>query len=294
MILNLNGAGGGGKTGATLAITSSGAGTLTVSNSAINKSYSQTVTAGSTVEFKGLASGTWTVTLSDGSNEVTQTVKITADYSASIAFFSATINVTYPAGSTCSCSDGITTLTAPDTSGSVSFSVPSTGAWTVSCTDGTSTNSKTVGITAEGQSENVTLAYELVLFDSSVTSGWELKQGVSGYGSGSISNGKITVQGVSGTTSDVLFYKTEPVPTSGYTTAKIIVDSATVGTQISRPTFVLQSTPNATLTGQASNVAAVDLTGAGTFSLPLPSGTYYVGINAIGNSTVTVSKVWFE
>lgn len=76
------------------------------------------------------------------------------------------IVVTYPAGSTCTASDGTTTLTAPDTSGSWVCKVPNAGTWTVSCTDGTDTASANVSITTEGQSESVALAYNLAFIQS--------------------------------------------------------------------------------------------------------------------------------
>ena len=89
----------------------------------------------------------------------------------------AIIAVTYPAGSTCTCSDGTTTLTARDTSGKALFNVPSAGTWTVSCTDGSSTVSKSVTITATGQVESVELSYRLYLYKNGdefndVTGGW--------------------------------------------------------------------------------------------------------------------------
>ena len=75
------------------------------------------------------------------------------------ATFAATINVTYPAGSTCSATDGTTTLTAPDTGGSWACVVPNTGTWTVTCTDGTSTATMSVSITEDGQSKTTSLTY---------------------------------------------------------------------------------------------------------------------------------------
>ena len=78
-------------------------------------------------------------------------------------FFAATINVTYPAGSTCTCTNGSTVLNSTseeNTSGSCTFIVSNTGTWTVSCTDGTDTASKTVTISAEGQAETVELSYK--------------------------------------------------------------------------------------------------------------------------------------
>lgn len=61
----------GGGSGASLTVTSTGAGTVTVSNATLGKSYSKPVTAGGTVTFKGLKSGTWTVKLSDGTQTTT-------------------------------------------------------------------------------------------------------------------------------------------------------------------------------------------------------------------------------
>lgn len=75
--------------------------------------------------------------------------------------FAATIAVTYPSGSTLTCTDGTTTLKATTTTGSYTFTVPNTGTWTVSCTDGTDTATDTVEITADGQSESVELSYSL-------------------------------------------------------------------------------------------------------------------------------------
>lgn len=77
----------------------------------------------------------------------------------------AIIAVTYPEGSVCTCSNGTKTLKASDTSGKALFSV-STGTWTVNCTDGSKTTSKTVSITENGQVVSITLVYTLYLFKS--------------------------------------------------------------------------------------------------------------------------------
>ena len=70
------------------------------------------------------------------------------------------ISVTYPAGSVCTCTKGTKTYKAKNTSGRALFAVPDTGDWTVSCTDGTDTASKTVTISTEGQAETVELSYK--------------------------------------------------------------------------------------------------------------------------------------
>jgi len=76
----------------------------------------------------------------------------------------AAIGVTYPAGSTCTCSNGTITLTAGNTDGRWVFAVPAVGTWTLSCTDGTDSDSKSVSITAEGWFESVELSYNLTIF----------------------------------------------------------------------------------------------------------------------------------
>lgn len=188
--------GGGGGSGGTLVVTSSGAGTVTVSNSTLGKSYSKTVTAGRSVTFKGLKTGTWTVTLSNGTQTATKTVTISADYSTSIAYFAATISITYPAESTCVVTDssGETVASNSNTGSSAktwTATVSATGTYTVTATligDSSKTKSQTVSITADGQSKSVTLTYELVLFDkdaginrTDLTGGFELYDGYAGF-----------------------------------------------------------------------------------------------------------------
>lgn len=80
----------------------------------------------------------------------------------------AVIGVTYPTGSTCTCTDGAKTLTAKDTTGRALFVIPSAGTWTVKAVKGSQSASKAVSITAEGQVETVTLMFETILFDNGV------------------------------------------------------------------------------------------------------------------------------
>ena len=152
----------GGGTGGTLTVTAPANVTVTVSKDGKTKTKNSGTSG--VVVFKGLASGTWTVTITDGSQTSSKPVVVTADYSTVIAFFAATINITYPAGSTCTCSDGTTTLSAPDTSGTWACIVPNAGTWTVTSTSGTETDSKAVTITTDGQSTSVELSYALFLF----------------------------------------------------------------------------------------------------------------------------------
>lgn len=146
--------------GGTLTINAPAGCTATITKGTDTKSA--TVGSSGEVTFTGLESGEWEVTIDSGNNTASRTVTITTDYSVTMEFFSATISVTYPEGSTCTCSDGSTTLTAPDTSGSCTFTVPNAGTWTVNCVDGTESDSQTVTITAQGQSVNITLGYNRI------------------------------------------------------------------------------------------------------------------------------------
>lgn len=167
------GAGGGGS-GGTLTVTAPANVTVTVSKDGKTKTKNSGTSG--VVVFKGLASGTWTLKITDGSQTSSKPVAITADYSTVIAFFAATINITYPSGSTCTATDGTTALTAPDTSGTWACVVPNVGTWTVAATDGNDSTNKSVSITADGQTENVVLSYTLVLYEKNgETVDWSYK-----------------------------------------------------------------------------------------------------------------------
>lgn len=98
-------------------------------------------------------------------------------YVSSGTSFSATINITYPAGSTCTVSNYKKTWTAPNTSGSWTFKANEVGVYTVKAVSGNKSREKEVLITAEGQSKTITIVYETVLFDAtdntSITGGWQ-------------------------------------------------------------------------------------------------------------------------
>ena len=184
----------GGGAGGTLTVTAPANVTVTVSKD--GKAKTKNSGTSGVVAFKGLASGTWTVTITGDGKTAQKNVVVTTDYSTAIAFFAATINITYPAGSTCTCSDGTTTLSAPDTSGTWACIVPNAGTWTVSATDGDKSKSADVVITTDGQTESVTLLYITHLFNNgdtcdAITGGWGT--GATSAGSASISGQQISI-----------------------------------------------------------------------------------------------------
>lgn len=154
MIFNVTGGGGG--TGGALTVTAPANVTVTVSKD--GKTKTKHSGASGTVVFRGLETGTWTITITNGTDTATKTVEITADYQAEITFFSATINITYPAGLACTATNGSTTLNAPDTSGTWACVVPNKGTWTITAGDW----SAEADMNTSGQTETVRVARWIV------------------------------------------------------------------------------------------------------------------------------------
>lgn len=144
-----------GRNGATLTITAPVGATVTVSKD--GKSKLPKLSAG-TVVFKGLSTGTWTITITNGTDTATKTVEIKADYQADITFFTATLHISYPAGAVCKATNGSTVLTAPDTSGSWDCTVDKEGTWTITAEDLT----ETVTLSTTGETKAVILARWIV------------------------------------------------------------------------------------------------------------------------------------
>jgi len=165
--------GGSGKAGATLTVFAPLGSVITISKD--GESYSSTLLP---AVFKGLSSGTWTRTATLNGQTSEKLIQIVADYADTVEYFAATINVTFPAGSAVECRQGDYVISTTNTSGSHIFTVPNSGTWTVSCTDGASSDSQNVEITANGQSVSVTLIYwDGSLYDNgnefeSITGGW--------------------------------------------------------------------------------------------------------------------------
>lgn len=217
----------------------------------------------------------------------------------------AVIGVTYPTGSTCTCTDGAKTLTAKDTTGKAMFIIPSAGTWTVKAVKGSQSKSVAVKITTEGQVENVTLAYELVLFNNGVVSGyaWDSSNVESGYGYAQVSDGLIYLGG--STWDNGLVFKpgwgeigiSSAIGLSDYSTLKVRlnkIDSAKGTAKIQVGTTALgDDTATTTVTLTAGTTTSLDIssiTGSKYISLYAQSDT-----SAYGNSIKAYfDKVWLE
>lgn len=102
--------------------------------------------------------GTWTVSATlDGQTSSTQTVNVVESYAVTLTYFSATITVTAPSGSSVTCSKGATSYQKTST-GTAVFTVTEAGTWTVTATQGGQTATGTVNVMAS-TNYSITLSF---------------------------------------------------------------------------------------------------------------------------------------
>lgn len=312
MAIGKTNAGGSSGSGGTLTVTGIAGDIVTVSKD--GKTYTRTFNSSGVAVFKGLSTGTWTVTMTNSAGQTaTRTVEITADYTLTIAYFSATISITYPAQSTCVVKNSSGTQVASDTNTSAGTKtwtamVDAAGTYTITATatDGSGkTKSATVSITADGQSASVTLSYELVLFNNGVVSGyaWDSSNADSGYGDAQVSNGLIYLYGYTWDNGLVLKLGwgeigiSSAINLSDYSTLKVRlnkIDGAEGTAKIQVGTTVL---------GDNTATTTVTLTAGTTTSLDISSitGNKYISLYAQSDTSTYgniirayFDKVWLE
>lgn len=155
------------------------------------KTYTGITDANYNAIFK-LPKGIWIITAEKDGYTSSINVNVSEDCTVNMSIFSATINVIYPAGSICTATDGVTTLTAPDTSGTWACVVPNAGTWTVRLDNGFS---EVVSITEDGQTETINKWY---LYKSGneytkTTGGWSIGVHTVGDGLGTVTKKDDTV-----------------------------------------------------------------------------------------------------
>ena len=215
--------------------------------------------------------------------------------------FSARINVVYPAGSTCTISNGSKTYTAPSTGGYWECDVDSAGTWTVTATNGPQSASQSVSITASGQTAGVTLTYDYKIFNAGgaadYSGGWTIPEP---YGSKVESDG-IKLYTVSSWQGCQVF-TSAPFDVTKYSKLNINVGTynsprpeASFGVSSGKPNNNMW---NGDFTNKKNCAAVQSITGAGVISLDISSlsGNYYFWIGQDGatwdGSGFTVVTVW--
>ena len=279
---------GGSGTGCTLTITAPAGAAITVANKA-GKVKSKTVGANGLVVFRGLTEGTWTITITHGTDTASKTVEIKADYQAEITFFSATINITYPAGLACTATDGVTTLTAPDTSGTWACVVPNAGAWTVALSNGLSES------VAIANGDNVT-----------INKWYLLKNGVANqtykFGDGQIRPGDL----VTVTPGDGVLTCTSPKSQTVGIATSVVVNLAGF-TKMSveyNGNKTIYFGGYSALNGAWDSpkkytfgVTSATTSGTAEAAIPEDPGELYVGVGwtaGSGSATINISNLWLE
>lgn len=212
--------------------------------------------------------------------------------------FSATINVSYPPGSTCTATDGVTTLNAPDTSGTWECIVPNAGTWTISST--ASSFQAEVTITTSGQVAEADVSKLYLQKGSSInypTSFTNVKtsildNGVKYMQNGSSSRATAHFGPLSLTGATKLYVKL----TAGYAHASPVPC-------ICVSTSLLKNHPSADLTrftvGSGDSNSGVGVT-SGTYVMDISgySGEYYVALDWEGksgnNTYLTTEAIWLE
>ena len=312
MIFNM--VGGGGGSGATLVVSSPANVSVTVSKD--DKSYTKNSGSLGSATFKGLATGTWTVTISGNGQTATKTIEITADYAITIAFFSATINITYPANSNCVVANSGGQTVASDTNTGTSAktwtaTVNATGTYTITATatDGSGkTKSTTVSITTDGQSASVTLTYELVLFDNgdvtSLTGGWKATYSYEDYGSAKIADGLITIQGAtpyggSASAYQTLYMTKNKIDFTPYNAFKAHINTVSTNAALLIKTQqTLDGWWDTPLTaGTCVGYKKLTTSDAGanaSVDISSLTGSYYAGFLVDGHGEIVTPKVWLE
>lgn len=291
---------GGGGSGGTLTVTGIVGHTVTATKD--GKTYTRTFNSSGVAVFKGLSTGTWTLTMTGDGQTATRTVDVNADYAVTITYFSATINITYPATSTCVVTNSSGQTVASDTNtGSTTktwtATVSATGTYTVTATatDGSGkSKSTTVSITADGQSKSVTLTYLYYLYNTgdeckAITGGWKARKQGSG-GTFTKRETSIYVQGVSNNGMNAA--TTNKIDLTPFSTAKIRlikVSSNGVGN------FFFSTSSGYTESGSGT-LSLPTVTNPKIVSLDITSlnGSYYAVFSSLNGREIEFDQMWLE
>ena len=210
-----------------------------------------------------------------------------------MSFFTATIKVTYPAGSTCTCSKGDEVLTAGGTSGVKTFTVTSAGTWVIKITSGKYSASKSVSITKTGQSVSVSIDYTLWLFKdgdqfTQNTGGWHSRPDFI-YRSNLTPNGTVTIGNTismqAGGGQSATAWTVNKIDLTQYKTLSVIADNASGSQDINiMPASATQ------IENQAVAYTRIETAGETTLDVSNISGEYYVVFAVAVNRRYSVSE----
>lgn len=303
MIINMNGGGGG--SGGKLTVNAPAGATVIATKD--GKTYTRTANAQGVATFKGLASGTWQISIDDAVHDPTEpvAVEIKVDYDITLAFFAATINITYPEGSICTATDGVSTFTAPDTSGTWALVVPNVGEWTITITDPNGTEdpvNEIVTITTDGQTASISLSFwDGTLYDagdqySNITGGWKVVNGGGGNSSIKTSYMLLSATSTAGDRESSI-YTNNKVDTTGYSTLCADMNITSKDTEYNQYGIWvgISNTNTVALETNYVKYTRKNTTGTQTVTVDLSGhqGEYYIKLCA-GIAAANVTAVYLE
>ena len=211
-------------------------------------------------------------------------------YVSSGTSFSATINITYPAGSTCTVSNYKKTWTAPNTSGSWTFKANEVGVYTVKAVSGSKSKEKEVLITAEGQVETVELVYEFVLYDNGIMQNGGVVKSIdheSTYGSASavVKNGYLYISVANNLTLANGFRSVNAISGGKYSTLKVRVSNVSGNAYLRLAAKKTSDPYNYTGENSSDEYAVLDKTS-------FTDGEYALDVSAVGQSAYYGAWIW--
>lgn len=224
-------------------------------------------------------------------------------YVSSGTSFSATISITYPAGSTCTVSNYKKTWTAPNTSGSWTFKANEVGYYTVKAVKGSQSKSAAVKITTEGQVETVALSFALDVYnagtfgtDSSGTKFSATCYTTNGYNK--ITENSNNLYWWCDPNTNNLFCILPSINPSGYSTLKMQISASDMN---GAGQFGLATGSDRGTGDYAAKSSFSAFTGAKLLSVDISnvsSGKYYAKLTQAGKSdratTANITRVWLE
>ena len=139
----------------------------------------------------------------------------------------AVIDVTYPAGAACTCTNGVRTMQAKDTSGRWMFVIPRAGEWTVTAENEGTSKSETVNVT-ESKAYTADIKFTLILYESGsehpeTTGAWQVTSSSGEYAHDcKITKNADNMAFAAGYHSTGSFSHSQPIDMSRYATMHIL------------------------------------------------------------------------
>lgn len=207
----------------------------------------------------------------------------------------AVIDVTYPAGAVCTCTNDVRTMKAKDSSGHWMFTIAKAGEWTVTAEQNGKSKSAVINVT-ESKAYSVALTFELVLFNNGEyaeeTGGWNK--------TGKKLSLSASTNSMNGDEDNA--YTNNKIDLTEYKTLFFILDSTASSRDQSRIVGVSSSQTGSNFKAKIS-ISNSSEAGEKSVDVSELNGEYYVKMwcqawpaenGPLATTTLNISKVWLE